>query len=146
MSPAPTPPLADETPPPDELAASERSRKLRKRELLYAGGGLAVGFILLPALIYLVGTILLGPYAGGKSMFAFYGEFYGNLAHGTRRTWFIALSPYLAIWLTRLSFRRTLFASLGKPPSPPASDTAPTDDTTAQPTAERKRREPFISP
>jgi hypothetical protein len=126
----------------DSNDATPTRRRTGKRELLYAAGGFITGFIVLPLLIFIVGSILLGPYAGGKSLGDFYIEFYGNLFHGAPRTWIIALSPYLAIWAVRLSFRRTLFGKAGSPssPVPPAAD-----EPVAQTDSSRSRREPFIS-
>ncbi len=115
-----------------------RSRRVRKRELIYGGIGAVAGFIVLPISIYTVGTLLLGPYAGGKSLGAFFAAFYGNLGHAIPRTWFIALSPYLAICVVRLSFRR--MPSRTQTTEPPA---APTES--AQVDTQSPRREPFIS-
>lgn len=120
------------------------ARNSRKRELIYAASGLGTGLIVLPALIYIVGVLLLGPYAGGQSLGAFYGAFYGNLAHGVARTWFVALSPYLAICVVRLSFKRGL---LGGRKGPGAAEQQEADLPAAIPQVETKgaRREPFIS-
>lgn len=118
------------------LGNTKRTAKRSTRELIYAVICLLLGFIVLPVSIYTVGTLLLGPYAGGKSMAGFFAEFYRNLGHGTVRTWFIALGPYLALWLVRLSFRRWGPA----PPAEPPQNSAP-----AQDESDTVRREPFIS-
>lgn len=112
----------------------------RKREAIYVAIAFVLGFLVLPALIYTVGILLLGPYAGGKSLWVFIGEFYNNLLHGTMRTWLIVLSPYLAFWVVRLSFRRTFFG--GNPPAEATAEPAPG----AQRESDGRRREPFISP
>jgi len=138
-----------EPPPIDASATSDSTssetgsaRKLPKRELIYGAIGLILGFVVLPLLIFMVGTVILGPYAGGQSIGAFFAGFYINLGHGALRTWFIALSPYLAIWLVRLSFRRFSFGK-SDPAEPPAD---PRQETLAQAKSPRSRREPFISP
>ena len=111
--------------------------------MIYAAVGIGTGFVVLPALIYLVGTILLGPYAGGQSLWAFYGAFYGNLFHGAARTWFVALSPYLAIWVVRLSFKRGLLGG----PKEQVAEAQPAESPPEPTRVETKgaRREPFIS-
>jgi hypothetical protein len=122
--------------------AGEIRRRRRKRELIYAAAGVVTGFLLLPLSIYVVGTLLLGPYAGGKSIGVFFADFYGHLASGTVRAWYIALAPYLAIWLLRLCFKRYLFVKSKEPPTV----SGPPDEIPAQRKPERARREPFISP
>jgi hypothetical protein len=81
------------------------SRRLRF-ELIFASVWLAVGLFLIPALIFWVGITLLGPYGEGPGgdMATFYADFYGDLASGQIRTWFIALGPLLLISLLRAVF------------------------------------------
>src|SRR5688500_2675304 len=79
----------------DDARMLQLRKQARKRELIYLGCALFAGFIVLPISIYIVGTLTLGPYAGGKSMGAFFAEFFSHLGQGAPRTWFIALSPYL---------------------------------------------------
>jgi len=116
-------------------------RRRAKREIIYAVIGLVLGFAVLPLAIYIVGTLLLGPYAGGKPIGVFFGDFYGRLGAGEVRTWFIALAPYLAIWFVRLCFKR--FPFIKSKAGPPAG--SPVEESPAQPKQERARREPFIS-
>jgi hypothetical protein len=81
------------------------SRRLRF-ELIFASVWLAIGLFLIPALIFWVGITLLGPYGEtpGAGMGSFYADFYGDLASGEVRTWFIALGPLLLISLLRAVF------------------------------------------
>jgi len=128
-------------PAPTDAANDPAPRHRRKRELIYGGIAAVLGFLVLPLAIFMVGTLLLGPYAGGQSLGVFLGDFYGHLAQGAPRTWFIALSPYVALWVLRLCFMRYDFGRFkgGKSPEPPANGAA------AQPPATGGRREPFIS-
>jgi hypothetical protein len=130
---SPSPALDDESAP----EQNQRTRS-RKRELIFLGGALLVGFVLLPIAIYVVGTLTLGPYAGGQSLGAFLAEFFRHLSQGAPRTWFIALSPYMAVWAVRLLFRANPWAKNVVLPPVEA-------DRTAQPEAPNSRREPFIS-
>jgi hypothetical protein len=114
-------------------------RQAWKREAALAVLGFTLGFVVLPLLIFIVGTVILGPYAGGKSAGAFFTDFYTHLTEGTPRTWLIALAPYMAIWLVRLCFR---------PYFRRKEDTAPTGsppESPAQVKPASGRREPFIS-
>ena len=69
-------------------------------ELLSAGLCLALGVIVMPCLIFAVGRLALGPYAHG-GVFSLWQDFASGLARGSRTSWFIALGPYLALWLLR---------------------------------------------
>ena len=53
---------------------------------------LAVGLFVAPALIWLTGRTLFGPYANG-SLFSLWGDFFGELARGGRSAWIVALAP-----------------------------------------------------
>jgi hypothetical protein len=76
-------------------------------ELWFAVGGLLVGLLVLPALIYLIGTLLLGPYSQPNGFLSFYGGLLADLARGQLRAWTLVLGPYLVsvtlrgIWLLR---------------------------------------------
>ena len=69
---------------------------------------LAVGFFVMPALIYLVGTLLLGPYGAsegdGAGVGSFYGDFFSDLVEPAGRVWMLALAPLVVISLLRLIF------------------------------------------
>jgi len=77
--------------------------RLLKRESLIAIVLLLAGAALLPAAVYGVGFLIFGPYPDGLP--AFYGEIWGALAAGNPGTWFLALSPYLVVTATRLTWR-----------------------------------------
>jgi hypothetical protein len=70
------------------------------RELLAAAICLAVGIVLMPCLIFAVGRLALGPYARGN-LFALWHDFLQGLAAGSQANWFIAVGPYLLLWLLR---------------------------------------------
>ncbi len=98
---------------------SEPDTRHRLRfELLFAAGWLALGLFALPALIYGIGTLLLGPYGEGAGLGDFYADFYGDLATPSGRAWAIALGPLLLISLLRAVF-------LGISPRADADDAAP---------------------
>jgi hypothetical protein len=58
------------------------------------------GFLLLPALIYLAGSSVLGRYEGA-SMGNLYGSIYRGLAHGNLASWIVVLGPAALILLGR---------------------------------------------
>jgi len=70
------------------------------RELLTTILCLIVGLIVMPCLIFAVGRLCLGPYAHG-SLFALWHDFLSGLSTGSEAFWFIALGPYLLLWLVR---------------------------------------------
>src|SRR5512138_3954504 len=88
--------------------ASERYESpLRRRlrfELVFASIWLGVGLFLLPALIYGVGILLLGPYGDGFGLGRFYADFFADLVEPSGRAWALALGPVLLITVLRLLF------------------------------------------
>jgi hypothetical protein len=74
------------------------------RELLSVAACLAIGVLVMPCLIFAAGRLKLGPYAGGN-LFAFWHAYLQGLLAGTPAYWFIALGPYLALWLLRWGHR-----------------------------------------
>lgn len=74
---------------------------LRREALLLAIFG-GFGLLALPALVYLVGQVLLGEYRPGAGMGVFYADFYGHLAAASPWAWALVFGPYLAIQLLRL--------------------------------------------
>jgi hypothetical protein len=70
------------------------------RELLTIVACIGIGVIVMPCLIFAVGRIALGPYAHG-SVFALWRDFMIGLVSGSQAVWFIALGPYLIVWLLR---------------------------------------------
>lgn len=73
-------------------------------EVIFASVWLAIGLFALPALIYLVGVLMLGPYKPGAGLMQFYTDFFGDLAAPTLRAWILALGPLVLITLIRLIF------------------------------------------
>jgi hypothetical protein len=70
------------------------------RELLTIILCVALGLVVMPCLIFAVGRLVLGSYAHG-GVFALWHDFLAGLAAGSEAYWFIALGPYLAVWLLR---------------------------------------------
>jgi len=74
-----------------------RSTRGLKREALTLLLGLALGVILMPPLIWLVGSRTLGAYANG-SPWAFGRDFFTALFKGSLPYVAVALGPYVAVW------------------------------------------------
>lgn len=70
------------------------------RQLLALAICLAIGVLLMPALIWAVGSWKLGPYASG-GLLALYGDYLLALLRGSLAYWLVALGPYAALWLLR---------------------------------------------
>lgn len=62
---------------------------------------LIVGLLVMPALIYLAGSLVLNAYANG-GLFALYGDFLGGLAEGRPSCWIVLLGPFAFLSLFRL--------------------------------------------
>jgi hypothetical protein len=88
--------------PVDETPGTHRLRF----ELIFGSLLLAAGLFVMPALVYWVGTALLGPYGEGAGAGTFYGDFFGDLASGSGRAWTLALGPLVLISMLRLIFLR----------------------------------------
>jgi hypothetical protein len=73
-----------------------------RRELLWILIALTVGVLLLPPLIWLVGSHVFGGYAGGSTR-DLVDHFFHGLALGQKAFWIVALGPYLAILTLRLT-------------------------------------------
>ena len=73
-----------------------------RREVLWILVGLALGVLLLPPLIWLAGSRVFGPYAGGSAR-DFVDHFLTGLGQGQQAFWIIALGPSLAILALRLT-------------------------------------------
>jgi hypothetical protein len=80
-----------------------RYRRTRgaQREVLTLALCLAVGLLIMPLLIWLVGSLQLGPYANG-GLGSLLRDYYLALAQGSLAYWLVALGPYAAVWLLRL--------------------------------------------
>ncbi len=93
------------------MGATKKS--FRQRITAEAGlfvGLLFVGFVLVPIAIYFLGGSVFGEY-GGNGYSEFFGSLSGKVRNGDRVSWFLILSPYLAILVLRMlawGWRRTL--------------------------------------
>jgi len=75
-------------------------RRAPRRELIWLavlGGG---GLIVMPFVIYLLGTRWLGPYEGG-GLGSFLAVLYGDFLHLRWAAWALLLGPYFASLLIR---------------------------------------------
>jgi hypothetical protein len=63
------------------------------QEAVLAGITLAIGFGLLPLLIFLVGSSLLGRYEGGSAGRIYYSVYHG-LGANSLASWIVVLGPY----------------------------------------------------
>jgi hypothetical protein len=73
-----------------------------RREFLWILIALPVGVLLLPPLIWLVGSRVFGAYGGG-SLRDLVDHFFRGLSQGQQAVWIVALGPYLIILTLRLS-------------------------------------------
>jgi hypothetical protein len=92
-----------------ESSADERGAGSRlRREALLFGIAFAGGLLLMPFLIWLVGSRVLGGYTHGQDLHAgpvkLLGDFFVGLGHGSVIFWSVAVGPYLLILLVRLLY------------------------------------------
>ena len=78
-----------------------------RREATLFGGALALGLLVIPLLIWIVGHRVLGPYThgdtpGGLGPLALYGDYFSGLAHGWLGYWVVALGPAVLLLAARL--------------------------------------------
>ena len=73
-----------------------------RREALWVLIALPVGVLLLPPLVWLVGSRVFGPYAGG-SLRDLMDHFFRGLGEGQQALWILALGPCLLILTLRLT-------------------------------------------
>jgi hypothetical protein len=82
------------------------ARPWLQRELIVYGVAVGCGLILMPFLIWSVGSRVLGPYTHGDNPqagpFSLFGDFWVGLLHGSAVFWLVALGPALVILLARL--------------------------------------------
>jgi hypothetical protein len=90
-------------PAPTEPAPSA-ARHAALLELATLALSVVLGIVVMPCLIYFAGHLKLGDYAHG-GLFAFWHDFMAGLAHGSQAFWFVALAPYLLVWLVRAGHR-----------------------------------------
>ncbi|MFO7305145.1 MAG: hypothetical protein C0P74_006460 [Gammaproteobacteria bacterium] len=88
----------------DPVAEHARGKQRLRFELAFASVWLAIGLFALPALIYVVGILMLGPYGEGWGLGRFYTDFFKDLAGLSPRAWSIALGPLILITVLRLLF------------------------------------------
>jgi hypothetical protein len=74
----------------------------RNKEIAILVAALAVGALLGPMIVFLVGQAVFGPYAGGAGMGTFYGQFWRELANADPIPWMMLISPYLLLQWLRL--------------------------------------------
>lgn len=73
-----------------------------RREVLWLLIGLPIGVLLLPPLIWLLGSRVFGPYGGGNTR-DLVDHFFRGLGQGQQAFWIVALGPYVAILTLRLT-------------------------------------------
>jgi len=119
--------------------ASPTTHRLRF-ELIIGSVLLALGLFAVPAVVYLVGIKLLGPYGESAGLGTFYVDFFADLASGTGRAWSLALGPLVAISLVRLLFlkRPTVDQEGDEESAAPRRASAPR-------TAGNRRKEPSVN-
>jgi len=126
------------------------------RELIFFGPALIFGLVIVPLLIWMVGTRILGPYTRGTEAhdrpLALLGDFFVGLSHGSTVFWLVALGPALFVAVIRLlavlirwGDRWVAGRDNSAPPPPPPSGARPASSVTrppqaAQQTPESRRR------
>jgi hypothetical protein len=88
----------------DDTTEPVRRSRLRF-ELIFASAWIGFGLLALPALIYWVGELLLGPYGEDAGLGTFYLDYFAALAEPSGRAWALLLGPLATISLLRLIFR-----------------------------------------
>ena len=78
-----------------------------RREAALYGGALALGLLVIPLLIWLIGHRTLGPYTRGDDPrglgpLSLYGDYFSGLAHGWLGYWVVALGPVVLLLVARL--------------------------------------------
>ncbi|MCP5359867.1 MAG: hypothetical protein H7A14_03990 [Sinobacteraceae bacterium] len=89
---------------PEKWLAAIRSLGRPGRELAFLLLGLVLGAVLMPALIWLAGSVVLGPYANG-GFGAFCSDLLGGLREGSLAVWLVLAGPYVVITVLRLLHR-----------------------------------------
>jgi hypothetical protein len=76
-----------------------------RRELIWLAVLIPLGFLALPAAIYLVGVELLGDYRPDGGMGRFYSDLYAALGAGDPWAWLLLSGPWLGVTALRLLWR-----------------------------------------
>jgi len=118
------------------VATSRRLSPRVRFELIFASVCLALGLFVLPAAIFAVGTLLLGPYGAAAGLGTFYIDFFADLATPSGRAWLMAFGPLVLLLVLRLLLPRRK----STPPDGAASQRVPLE----QP-VEPLRVEPKVS-
>jgi hypothetical protein len=126
------PAISDTAPP----ASHSRARF----EVIFASVWLAIGLFALPAAIYLVGVLMLGPYKPGAGLMQFYTDFFADLAAPTLQAWILALGPLVLITLIRMIFLGVPAREQEVAPAPAAAK----EESVRLESRDRKRVEPRI--
>ncbi|MBS0394084.1 MAG: hypothetical protein JSR54_05615 [Proteobacteria bacterium] len=102
-TPTPMAPDARDAPPPPAPAGDpeRRARVTREARLFAIVGGF--GILLLPPLVYLAGSLTLGPYEGGLPAFLI--KLYGDVLHLSPAALALLLGPYVIFQAARLLTR-----------------------------------------
>ncbi len=93
-----------------EDAAAGAGAAWRHPQVLLALTAMGVGLVLLPLLIWLLGTRFLGPYTRASEgpaagPLGLYADFYTALAHGVPAFWAAALGPLVLLYVGRMLLR-----------------------------------------
>lgn len=122
----------------ESTASTPAARSGIRFEVLLALSLVLFGLVVLPAVIYVVGAVLLGEYAGGGHLGSFYGDILRDLGQGSPQAWALVLGPLILTQAGRLIFLRfgaePVFGD--REPSPPPRTTTRIDV--------RERREPTL--
>ena len=104
-----TGPMTESSGSPGPLARAQAFSKEpgTRREVALYGGALALGLLVIPLLIWLIGHRTLGPYTHGDDPrgmgpLSLYGDYFSGLAHGWLGYWTVALGPAVLLLLVRL--------------------------------------------
>jgi hypothetical protein len=107
------------------------------RELTILAVALVIGIIVVPLLIWAVGSRVLGPYTHGANThagpLALLGDFLSGLGHGWVSYWLVALGPALMI-----AFIRLVYGLLRPRPQEQPPQTNPVADPPRSPAGSRR--------
>jgi hypothetical protein len=107
----------------DTQTRDEARRRRLRFELIFASACIGFGLLLLPALIYWIGAIVLGAYGENAGVGTFYLDFFRDLAEPTARAWALLLGPWVTLSLLRGILRRP--AGAEEAADPPAEPVPP---------------------